>query len=80
MKVKRFEDDGTKGLMLSVSTTEALQLIQSLSSQIIAKNPNGSGRHEHYAEDGTYVSIAVNPDLDSTVSSSTMVQNENSSQ
>ena len=44
--------------MLRVTPSEALTLIQSLSSQMLAKNPN-SGRAEFTTEEGEYFSIAV---------------------
>ena len=48
-------------LFVRVNTSEALKLIQSLTNQLIARNPN-VGRWECYASDGTDVSIAVHAD------------------
>jgi len=44
--------------MLRVSPEEALALIQSLSGQLVSKNPNVN-RSEHLTEKGEYFSIAV---------------------
>lgn len=44
--------------MLKVTPPEALQLIQSLSNQLVAKNCN-TGRAEYTTESGEYFSIAV---------------------
>ena len=46
-------------VFIRINPNEALQLIQSLTNQLIAKNPN-VGRLEQFAKnDGTYVSIGV---------------------
>jgi len=45
-------------LFIRVSQREALVLINSLSAQLIAKNPN-VGRSESFTKDGTYFSIGV---------------------
>jgi uncharacterized FlgJ-related protein len=57
--------DGTPGFMVRLNNKEAIELIQSLSSQLASGNPN-SGRKEDYATltDGdkkkqVYFSISV---------------------
>ncbi len=56
MKITRIKE--RKMLFIDVSKKEALVIIKSLTSQMVAESPN-VGREETYAEDGTYVSIAV---------------------
>ena len=46
------------GLFIRVIPDEALKLIQSLSAQLLYKNPNNE-REEFYANDGTYFTIGV---------------------
>ncbi len=50
--------EGRPTFMLRVTRHEALTLIQSLSNQMLAKNPN-SGRAEFVTEEGEYFSVAV---------------------
>lgn len=50
-------------VFVRVNPDEAIQLIRSLTNQLLAKNPN-VGRLEQYAKnDGTYVSIGVHDDV-----------------
>jgi hypothetical protein len=57
MKITKLEDSG---IFVVVDRTEALEIIQSLSNQILANSSN-NGRKESYAE-GKYFSIAVTPE------------------
>jgi len=58
IKWSKKQSSSGPGFMLRVSPDEALALIQSLSGQLAAKNPNVN-RAEHYTEKGEYFSIAV---------------------
>ena len=59
MRVSELEDhNGGKGIFATVSPSEAVRLIQSLSNQLVAGNAN-SGRMETYLEDGRDFSIGV---------------------
>jgi len=58
IKWSKKDSSSGPGFMLRVSPEEALALIQSLSGQLSAKNPNVN-RAEHYTEKGEYFSIAV---------------------
>lgn len=50
-----------RNLFIRVTRREAIELIHSLSEQIICNSPN-SGRLETFANNGTDVSIAVVPE------------------
>jgi len=54
--------ESKKVLLLKVSPEEALDLIRSLTTQMIVRSPN-SGRLETYLKDGRNFSIAVVEDL-----------------
>lgn len=56
MKIERAEKE--KITMIVTTRDEALEIIQSLSSQLLNGN-SSSGRAEHYTADREYVSIAV---------------------
>ena len=58
MQIKQWKKDGG-GIMVEVSTTEAIRIIKSLSAQILDKNPNGS--RVEFSTDIGYFSIAVFP-------------------
>jgi len=49
------------GIFLHVTRAEALALIKSLAAQLLANSPDVE-RQEHFAKDGTYVSIVVEPE------------------
>lgn len=63
MKIERITDP--KITMLVPTPKEALEIIKSLSDQLIRGCCNG-GRAEHSTADGEYVSIAVDFDKDSS--------------
>jgi len=58
MKVDIFKNKGKKGYVIQINETEALQIIKSLSAQIIEGNPN-VGREEFYTDNKEYFSISV---------------------
>ncbi len=49
---------GEGGYMVRMNPQEALRLIESLSRQLLTKDPNG-GRAEYTTKDGKYFSVAV---------------------
>jgi hypothetical protein len=52
------EGGGEAGMMLRVTEQEAIQLIQSLSNQLLSGSPN-AGRTEFFTKHGNYFSVAV---------------------
>ena len=58
MEIVHIKERTIDGVFVKVSSTEALGIIKSLSSQLIAKN-SISGREEFYTKKQEYFSIAV---------------------
>jgi len=59
MKIQAFiKNKKEKGYMVQINEDEAMQIIKSLSSQILAKDCN-SGRKEFYTDKQEYFSISV---------------------
>jgi hypothetical protein len=58
--------DKHKGYYIRLSTREAISLIKSLSSQIVARNPNVD-REESFTDKGEYFTIAVIPEQENQV-------------
>ena len=58
MEIVHIKEKTNNGVFVRVSPTEALEIIQSLSSQLIAGN-SVSGRKKSYTKKQEYFSIAV---------------------
>ena len=61
MRIIKWNNRKEKGIMVTLSRREALRIIESLSRQMFDNHPNAN-RAEHFAEDGTYFSVAVEPE------------------
>ncbi len=64
IRMKMNEAKKENGFFVRMLPDEALMLIESLSAQMVRRNPN-SERQEFYSRDGTFFTIAVHESLPS---------------